>query len=647
MRNRLIYLLLSTISLIAEEAAADSSTNSAAPKAMTLDSLRGIACNPRLSYRDRLQLFYSNNFCEEVNREEQTALINTLLSESKRRNDPDGLLIGYSHLAYINDEWGHTAQSKVYLDSANLYADEATNTLSLARYHYLKGMEAIRIPYGRKEGHREFETAMYLYLQSGYAIQYLSFITYNIAVYSTHQPDTIFTKSMIDRVEYLLEQKYSAFNDFTLSMLKASLYISAYKGSGKVQMLDSALYYENRLIALYSENSKQFGNKCKNDVIQSYLRVAEYSLLKQNTDTATINKCINEARLMSDAGNDFIISRIYYTEALSLFHANRYVEAENKVKEAEDRLEANIHPSYSIAYCELHSNILAALGRYREANDYNKQKNTLKAEMLMLEIHELERLYNTEKEERKIEQLETQSQYQIKTATMLVITALLLVLTIILLCLWFSRFNKNLKRRSALIKAEKDEAALNLKIKEAQAMSMQLEKYEVLSAYRLKELELEGKNKTILQLQRDKQNLDNQIEIYSHKINELINNHNEKTEPVKSETAPSSEIIDSIAQLLRRKLPQRNDYIDTLPLFDAHYIATLKRTYEGNLSVPYIKYCICLAIGMSIAEIAECFSIEQSSVHMVRYRLKKKFGLASNDDLVLFLRQLNSLLAAR
>jgi HEPN domain-containing protein len=99
--------------------------------------------------------------------------------------------------------------------------------------------------------------------------------------------------------------------------------------------------------------------------------------------------------------------------------------------------------------------------------------------------------------------------------------------------------------------------------------------------------------------------------------------------------------MDDIVKLIHKKLPKKNEYIELLKRIDGQYISTLKNIYAGNLSIPYIKYCICFAIGMEIGEVSECFSIEQSSVHMVRYRLKKKFGLNNSEDLDVFLRRLN------
>jgi hypothetical protein len=272
-------------------------------------------------------------------------------------------------------------------------------------------------------------------------------------------------------------------------------------------------------------------------------------------------------------------------------------------------------------------------------------KNNLKLKMRNIETGEIEYLYNTEKEIRKIEQLKLLNANQLKSTSMLIIVAILLVTIIVLLWLWFYNVKKSIERRSALIKAEKGETELNLKIKEEQAVKAQLEKYEVLSDYRLKEIELEGKNKAMEQLLKDKKTLDNLIDAYTQRINEYERNNDIKQEQIKNEDPLKNLIIEDITKLINKKLRKKTEYIEQLNQIDGQYISTLKTSYNGNLSVLYIKYCICFAIGMEIGEVSECFSIEQSSVHMVRYRLKKKFGLDNNDDLNVYLRRLNNVLS--
>jgi hypothetical protein len=361
---------------------------------------------------------------------------------------------------------------------------------------------------------------------------------------------------------------------------------------------------------------------------------------------------------MGYTDDSYIMGKIKYTEALFLFEQQKYNEAEKLITEAENYLLQQINEGgamyppetfylYESIYASLHSKILYSKGGYEGALKYNRRKNILKLKMCNIEARELEYLYNTEKEERKIEQLKIINADQLKSISMLILSALLLVAITILLWLWFYTAKKSMKRRLDLIKAEKEEAELNLKIREEQAVRAQLEKYEVLSDYHIKEMELEGKNKVMEQLKKDKEILDKQIEVYIQKINEYERiNNDKKQESIKTGESLNKLVMDDIVRLIAKKIPDKKEYFKSLECIDEQYIYVLKNVYNGNLSIPYIKYCVCFAIGMEIGEVSECFSIEQSSVHMVRYRLKKKFGLDNNDDLDVFLRKMNNTLSS-
>ena len=441
--------------------------------------------------------------------------------------------------------------------------------------------------------------------------------------------------------------------------MKSDFYSICFNASGDEQMIDSAIFYENKRTELFLTSGNELPEELEYDILQSYLLIAEYCSMKKNPDIKYINECIENAKSIGYTDDSYIMSRIKYSEALPLFEQKSYAEAEKRIIEAEKYLskqideEGDMYPPYAfysdeIAYADLHSKILYSAGNYKEALIYNRKKNDLKLKMRNIETRELEYLYNTEKEERKIEQLKIINANQLQSTTMLIIAALLLITIMVLLWLWFYTVKKSIQRRSALIKAEKDEAELNLKIKEEQAIKTQLEKYEVLSDYRLKEVELDGKNKAMEQLLADKEELDKQIEAYTQKINEYERNNDKKQEQEqdRNEDPLNNIIIESITKLINKKLPTKSEYIEILNDIDTQYISSLKHLYNGNLSVPYIKYCICFAIGMEIGEVSECYSIEQSSVHMVRYRLKKKFGLDNNDDLDVFLRRQNSALSS-
>ena len=622
---------------------------------MTLDSLYIIANNHKIPYEEKMNIFYRCIHKRDSHHEKQISVINTLLSESKAKRDINGILYGYIYLADLYNEWDNKEMFNTYIDSADIYAEKANNPLALAGYHYTKGTQAINAPYGKKEGYKQFEKAIDYYSQTDRGVQDISYILYNIAIYTANQPDTTYAKRLIEKVDVFLQKEYNPFIDFSLNAMKADLHSIYFNTTKQESMLDSAISYEKKRIKLFHSNKYSLPKELDYDILQSYLIIAEYFNMKDGANWTFINECIDSAKSIGYTDDSYIMSRIKYTEALSMFKQKNYSEAEKLIIEAKIFLskqineDSHMYPpeafySDEASYENLHSKILYDTGNFKKALEHNKKKNDLKLKMRNTEIRELEYLYNTENEERKIEQLKIVNANQLKSTTMLVISAILLVTTMVLLLLWFKTVKKNIKRRSALIKAEKEEAELYLKIKEEQAVKAQLEKYEILSDYGLKEIELEGKNKVMEQLLKDKEELDKQIEAYTKKINEYELNNNEH-EYVKNEEPLNNIIIEDISKLISKKIQKKDDYIEVINHIDSQYISNLKNSYNGNLSTPYLKYCICFAIGMEISEVSECFSIEQSSVHMVRYRLKKKFGLDNNDDLDVFLRRLNSTLS--
>ncbi|MDR2774457.1 MAG: hypothetical protein LBC19_06895 [Tannerella sp.] len=100
-------------------------------------------------------------------------------------------------------------------------------------------------------------------------------------------------------------------------------------------------------------------------------------------------------------------------------------------------------------------------------------------------------------------------------------------------------------------------------------------------------------------------------------------------------------IVEDLKRLINKQLKNslKNEYIRNIERLSDSYIETFRKKCNESLSVSYLKYCVCFAVGIGIAEVAECFCIELSSVHMIRYRLKKKFGLRNDDDLDLFLQK--------
>ncbi|MDR2147488.1 MAG: hypothetical protein LBE91_13620 [Tannerella sp.] len=618
---------------------------------LTIDSLANVIDNEDIPYREKIALVYECSYKRDTLREKQIATLDRILQESKREKDVNGILFIYVYKADLYHAWEKSGLFKTYVDSAETVMEDATNPLSLARYHFTKGTEVINSPYGRKKGYNEFEKAIDYFNLIQNETRSIETTLYNITIYAANQPDTTSSKRIIEKVENILGKNCSPFIEFLLYSMKSDLYYERFDASRNEAMLDSAIHFEQERINIYNRELPNLPEGLDYDILQSYLLLAEYNSQRSHPDRNLIYTYIENAESFGYEDDYYISSRIGYVKALVYYGQKRYAEAENSMLEAEKLLDMeisqqeNMYPEESyysdkMSYADLHCKILTAQGKYREALAFNELKNDLKIKLRNVESREIEFLYNTEAEDRKIAQLKDINRQQLQSNIMLITVIALVILLIFLLRSWLKVMNKNFNNHCELISAEKREAEIKLKINEERAMKSLLERYEVLSDSRIKEIELEGKNREMEQLRLEKEALDEEIKVFSQKISQIEQKSETAEHPEDSVTGNNKLIIGDLIKFLNKKLPQNSEYQEALQALNPDYITTLKNAYKGNLSVPYIKYCLCFVIGMKISEIAEHYEIEPASVHVLRYRLKARFSLTNNDNLDDFLRNL-------
>ena len=235
--------------------------------------------------------------------------------------------------------------------------------------------------------------------------------------------------------------------------------------------------------------------------------------------------------------------------------------------------------------------------------------------------------------ESELEQLYTEGIHHENRFKLFILTCALLCLASLFLFIFLQAKKRNLYSQLALIDAEREETKLKIKLKEEQTIKMQLEKYMALSDFRLKELELIGKTKELEQLYQDKEVLDQKVEEFRQKV-EAFESSIEKETPQSRDL--QHVIVEDLRRLFSREKSKNKKYVEILSKLNKSFIDLINEKSYENLSISYLKYCVCFAIGMGTNEVADCFNIEQPSVHMIRYRLKKKFGLGNDEDLSLF-----------
>jgi len=273
----------------------------------------------------------------------------------------------------------------------------------------------------------------------------------------------------------------------------------------------------------------------------------------------------------------------------------------------------------------------AQLGDYSAAYKYKEQEHYYDRKELDSERHtavkELETRYEVKIKEQEIENLQEENRFQNRLRLVLIFVAVLLGI-ILIITLYLFR-----------IKAKK--SRLQIQLKEEEAQLAELEKYQALSEIHLKELEIYGKNSDLEKLREQKNALDEEVRNYSRKIQEYEKEkEEEKTNHNRNISDP---IVEELSDLINRRVSNegvRNSYLERLSSVNDSFINKLKANSDGSLSLINIKYCIFISINIDSRDFANCFSVELPTARTIRYRLKKKFNLAEEEDLTIYLNNL-------
>ena len=127
------------------------------------------------------------------------------------------------------------------------------------------------------------------------------------------------------------------------------------------------------------------------------------------------------------------------------------------------------------------------------------------------------------------------------------------------------------------------------------------------------------------------------ITINTSRRNSLINGLISKLQTLNS-FDDTEDIKNSASELIRElevQLKDESDWQKSEGYFNTIYdglLDRLKSTYP-SLSKTDMKLCVYIKLNMTTKEMANLMNISPRSVEMARYRLRKKLGLHSDDDI--------------
>ena len=605
-----------------------------------VDSLYNIICNDGISYSKKIKTAksHSNMSLYTEYSDKIIPLFNNLLNEAQKKSDYNGVLLCYNSL--INTHLGlhDTENAKKYLDSADLYVNRVKDMRLIASYYGNRGRFIHRnYPERTLEAISDYQNSLYFYDKAGVKgyEDLVVIILRNLVIDGIQRNDSAYVLKNVRKITDLKKNFNSPIIEFLSIDVNRAISEMYYTNTHEEKYLDSIVDHTRKCLDLYEGGiSPDF---LSYTAIDLYSMMAEAMSRKKEVDIAVVDSLLSIAESKVIQTDSIGLARIFQVKAFSLFNQSLIDSAEMYIVKSQKYLEGRNRNNY-FSQVKININLLRdiyiAKGDYEKAIEYDDLWMKKDEEIRANEVKELELQFEVLTKDLELKQLNSNILYQNNLHKMYILICVLLCLSILFLILLTRSKRKYLNNRLALIDAEKEEAKLKLMLKEEQTVKTQLEKYEVLSDFHLKEMELIGKTKELEQLYLDKENLDKQVELFHQKIEEY--EVFEKGEQTSYDI--QNVIIEDLKRLILKQMPDKDIFVENINSLDNSYTDIISNSSDGKLSVSYLKYCICFAIGMTISDVAECFNIEQSSVHMIRYRLKKKFELGNDDDLDVFLR---------
>lgn len=401
------------------------------------------------------------------------------------------------------------------------------------------------------------------------------------------------------------------------------VYSFRYELTNEKKYLDNIMQPLDDVISLY----KQYpGQVMKNTYANSLINKASYYLQYYNTNDPVIKQKIrdnvNQALAVAPANNDVIISSAYgMLSELSM--------ADNDLQAAESYLSKayQLQLQRKKPYYHTLINVLNSLvNLHTKKRDY---KNALKYQQKMAEYSgllfdkqsasatkRLEAQFEFSKNEQVIISLQEKAESRKKQNYLLLA---LIGIGLTGAFFMFRSYYLNLRysiAREKQVTAERNEASMQVLYEQEEQARLKAEQ-ELLTLKQQKlndevmanQLQLEHKNNVLLQLQE-----------------KLA-----KEEPV------------NIQQILREETRTDNEFEKAkYQIQEMHpdFFKSLNEKAVQKLTSLDQKYCAYLYFGMDTKQIASILNVEPKSVRMTKYRLKQKFALGSETDLVNYLKSI-------
>lgn len=559
---------------------------------------------------------------------------------AKKTNNNDALLFSYTTMAYLYTMKNLKVRAKTYLDSATTVSTKAKSNIYKGYLSYRKGwfevingkdakgmayfIQAIKLleTSNDKLSHH-FKTAVYNYVASIYS-------------YGT---DT--AKHARYAQKCLLEANKSGYpGDKVLGLFTYGQgFLSAFERNTKNRKLvDSAMFYFRSAINFYNQNKERIPNQPI--VATSALNLASiylsyFPLGYKDSVLKYVNIALPVARKSKEGE---IIANCYGI-------LSEYAQMEKDYKAAEFYLLGGLSEldkvgdSANITRSRLMlglAKVAENSGDLKKALDYYKGYNQFYAKTFDLEklsiTQQLEEDYQASQRQNEIIRLKERADYNKRLNWLYIAIGSAGILSLALLLYSYHFKLKSSIQQAKLVEKQKEETDLKLKLQQAEAEKLALEKQEAELIANLKAEESAKLEAQKALLQDRTEWLEKELLTGTLKIEEkngILNLLKEKS------NQPDSANAAQIGRIINQNLRKDKELDEEQALRHIHpdFFSALQIKANNGLTRLDLKYCAYILIGLDNKDIAARLGIEPKSIRMARYRIKRKLKLDKEANL--------------
>ncbi len=581
-----------------------------------LDSLKTIVQKDNTPVKEKMKVF--GLLTELYRTEEQYPTANQYaqkyLSLAKAEKDYLQITKAYTYLGVIANNQEQYDRTSLYIDSTKISASKSGVALPKAYSEYLQAYQEMSLQDLKKSVAHALAAISNAENQKDYELEF----KLNYILYSTYTNWNDLTNSMKYAKETLNSAKASKNKNYlsnTYSALSVA-YSYLYNKSQNKQDLDQTIKYAEDAADLYQKYPGQVANytyaMARNNVA-TYLLTYYPQLTPELIQKIKFNvqESMNSSKSSTNsqplqAGNLGILA--YLAEENGSLD-----EAENLLLQAYAILQTQkpvyypmlIQISTSLAgVYKKKGNLEKALEFQEKVTDYNV---SLFDQTQAESVKKLEAQFESEKKEKEIQQQKKQKIWYIVGGILALLGSFYMFRS------YHFRLRYALQRQKQLV-SEKNEADLQVQLQKEEQARLKAEQ-EVLTLQQEKlqnevmasQLHLEHKTNILHQL-KEKLNDDDNVN-----INRIIREGNLLDKDFEHTKFQIQEIHPNFFKSIQEKAKQRLTDLD-------------------------LKYCAYMHLGMNTKQIANVLNIEPKSVSMTKYRIKKKFDLDAETDLVQYIK---------